>query len=158
MENESPGVRGQSDQKMPSVLGATGGSQNENPHEDLEINVFSTCSIYCIKYIIWKQLKVPIQNQVLTSEKSNTFPNYAELRDILQLQDSRQNQHDGQVKLPTAQIFMSRLQTKNPIPAELNLIVLMQAQPLASSNPAGGSINAPNITQNQASESYVHQH
>ena len=61
MENESPRGRAQSNQKlMPAVLGATGGSQNENPQDDIEINVFSTCSIYCIKYILWKKLKVPI--------------------------------------------------------------------------------------------------
>ena len=81
MENEPSEIRDRAAQKMhPSVLGATGGSQVDNPQEDLEITVFSTCSIYCIKYILWKQLKVPIQNQVLSSENTNTLPNHIELR------------------------------------------------------------------------------
>jgi hypothetical protein len=68
-------------------IGATGGSGLENSDEDhcegkiangpslerqdLEINsqvelkVFETCSIYCLKYLLWRKTQVPIQDQVL---------------------------------------------------------------------------------------------
>ena len=44
-------------------IGATGGSQTFNhQEEDFEIKSFMTCSIYCIKYMLWRKLQVPIQN------------------------------------------------------------------------------------------------
>ena len=33
-----------------------GGSQTENPmNEDIELEVYSTCSVYCIKYVLWRR-------------------------------------------------------------------------------------------------------
>ena len=40
-----------------------GGSMTQNPlAEDVELEVYTTCSIYCIKYALWRRLHVPIQN------------------------------------------------------------------------------------------------
>lgn len=37
-----------------------GGSQT-NPHaEDVELEIFSTTTIYCIKFLLWRRLQVPI--------------------------------------------------------------------------------------------------
>jgi hypothetical protein len=34
-----------------------GGSQTQNPlAEDIELEVYTTCSIYCIKYVLWRRL------------------------------------------------------------------------------------------------------
>ena len=49
-----------------------GGSQTQNPlAEDVELEVFTTCSIYCIKYALWRRLQVPIQNLSLTLPGAN---------------------------------------------------------------------------------------
>lgn len=44
-------------EKLVAVPGAdVGGSATNNPlAEDIEIEVFSTCSIYCVKYILWRR-------------------------------------------------------------------------------------------------------
>ena len=43
-----------------------GGSMTNNPlAEDIELEVYATCSIYCIKYILWRRFQVPIQNMLL---------------------------------------------------------------------------------------------
>jgi len=37
-----------------------GGSQTDPNAEDVELEVFSTTSIYCIKYMLWRRLQVQI--------------------------------------------------------------------------------------------------
>lgn len=38
-----------------------GGSATHNPSaEDIELEVYTTCSIYCVKYILWRRFQTPI--------------------------------------------------------------------------------------------------
>ena len=66
-----------------------GGSQTQNPlAEDVELEVFTTCSIYCIKYALWRRLQIPIQNLSLSMPGSGKLDllNHLELRQIMNYQ------------------------------------------------------------------------
>lgn len=83
-----------------------GGSQT-NPHaEDVELEVFTTTSIYCVKYSLWRKLQVPIQNMslALAAESDVDLLNWLEIRQIMNLPEpSNQNE-----KKLTIQQFMSQ--------------------------------------------------
>lgn len=67
-----------------------GGSQTQNPlAEDDELEVFTNTSIHCIKYELWRRLKVPIQNMTLAlPDQSNVeLQNWFEIRHIINFED-----------------------------------------------------------------------
>lgn len=58
-----------------------GGSATQNPlAEDIELEVFATCSVYCIKYILWKRFQTPIQNiRLIIPQVDNDLSNSIEV-------------------------------------------------------------------------------
>lgn len=70
-----------------------GGSQTQNPlAEDMELEVFTTSSIYCIKYALWRRLHVPIQNLslALPGRVDMDLHNFLEIRQIINYEDNTQ--------------------------------------------------------------------
>ena len=101
-------------------IGATGGSNTFNQQEEeFEIKSFMTCSVYCIKYQLWRKLQVPIQNQILTF-KGAQLSNPVELRNAFGVETY------GSEKM-SLQKFMMRIQTQNPLNFEMGLQLSLPA-------------------------------
>jgi len=110
--------RGLNHVKMITGNSDVGGSQTQNPlAEDVELEVFTTCSIYCIKYALWRRLQVPIQNLSLTLPGSSDLDllNHLEVRHIMNYKGDAELLSNAQRK-PTLQAFMSK-----PMAAALDL-------------------------------------
>lgn len=62
-----------------------GGSQTDPRAEDVELEVFSTTSIYCVKYLLWRRLQVQILNMslALSDASENDLSNWLELRHVI---------------------------------------------------------------------------
>ena len=85
-----------------------GGSQTQNPlAEDVELEVFTNCSIYCIKYVLWRRIQMPIQNMMLTlpGQSEPDLDNNIEIRHILNYKEPEINLQD---RKPSLQQFMSK--------------------------------------------------
>ena len=54
--------------KSPLQIDTSGGSAplSATPNDELDIKTYPSCSVYCLKYLISKQLQTAIQDLVLT--------------------------------------------------------------------------------------------
>ena len=53
------------------------------------MEVFTTTSIFCVKYALWRRLQVPIQNLqlALTGHGGIDLPNFVEIRHLINYQE-----------------------------------------------------------------------
>mmetsp|Transcript_26025 Transcript_26025/g.32469 ORF Transcript_26025/g.32469 Transcript_26025/m.32469 type:complete len:204 (+) Transcript_26025:244-855(+) len=83
--NRSNGMKGHGNADV-------GGSQTDPHAEDVELEVFSTTTIYCLKFLLWRKLQVPIQNLslALSSQSDIELANWHELKGIADLEGNEE--------------------------------------------------------------------
>ena len=105
------------------------------------MEVFTTTSIYCVKYALWRRLHVPIQNLqlALTGRGDLDLPNFVEIRHFIDYQEPPPVDEVG--RKPSLQEFLSR-----PMAPAFNLelaLAIVSVQGQAFQGSSGQQLDQP---------------